>query len=134
MKVITSKFIIISLCFLFSSFLREDTKFEIKGTSNNKKYGYSEAQPIRVGGGSSAGHHFIFLQNLRGPNGEKLEVERIGSCGTYSNPDTTLTQYKEGVLTCFRINCNSFKKPRILYFDKYRSGDLYIPKDLTWKE
>ncbi|MGV3611440.1 MAG: hypothetical protein ACO1N0_10850 [Fluviicola sp.] len=119
---------------LASFVLRDEPKFEIKGTSKNKNYAYSENDPIRVGGGTSAGYHFMFLGHLQGPNGEKLEVSRIGSCGTYPNPDTTLTKFKEGVLTCFSINCPAFKKPRTLYFDKYRTGDLYVPKDLTWKD
>ena len=119
---------------LASFTLKNDPKFDIKGTSSDKKYGYTEQKPIKVGGGTSAGYHFMFLQHLRGPNGEILEVNRIGSCGTYPNPDTTLTKFNEGVLTCFSIKCPSFKKPKILYFDKYRTGDLYFPKELTWVE
>lgn len=122
------------LLVLASFILKDEPKFDLKGTSSDKKYGYTEQKPIKVGGGTSAGYHFMFLQHLRGPKGETLEVNRIGSCGTYPNPDTTLTKFNEGVLTCFSINCPSFKKPKILYFDKYRTGDLYIPKDLTWKE
>ena len=124
----------LSLLILFSFIMNDEHKFNIKGTSSDKKYGYSEEKPIKVGGGTSAGYHFMFLEHLRGPKGEKLEVVRIGSCGSYPNPDTTLTKFNEGVLTCFSINCPSFKKPKILYFDKYRTGDLYIPKGLTWEE
>ena len=122
------------LLFTLVSFISNvDPKFDIKGTSTENKYGYTEQEPIKVGGGTSAGYHFMFLQHLRGPNGEMLEVNRIGSCGVYLSPDSTLTKFKEGVLTCFSINCSGFKEPRILYFDKYRVGNLYIPKDLTWK-
>lgn len=119
---------------LSSFILKNDPEFIIKGTSKDKKYGYTKEKPIKVGGGTSAGYHFMFIKHLRGPNGEIMDVERTGSCGSYPNPDTTLTKFKEGVLTCFSINCSSFKEPRTLYFDKYRTGDLYIPKDLTWKE
>jgi hypothetical protein len=124
----------LSMLILFAFVIKGDPKFDIKGTSKDKKYGYKEEQPIMVGGGTSAGYHFMFLRHLRGPKGEQLEVNRIGSCGTYPNPDTTLTKFNEGVLTCFSINCPSFKKPKVLYFDKYRTGDLYIPKGLTWEE
>jgi len=124
----------LSLLILFSFILKDEPKFDIKGTSSDKKYGYTEEKPIKVGGGISAGYHFMFLKHLRGPKGEKLEASRIGSCGTYPNPDTTLTKFNEGDLTCFSINCPSFKKLKFLYFDKYRTGELYIPKDLTWIE
>ena len=119
--------------FLMSFNYSQNIEFEIKGQSENKRYGYSKKEPIRVGGGSSAGYHFLFIQHLRGPNGEKLEVKRIGSCGNYNNPDPLLTKFDKGILTCFSINCNAFKKPRVLYFDKYRNGDLFIPLDLKWK-
>ena len=108
--------------------------FEIKGQANNRKYGYSKKYPIMVGGGTSAGHHFQFIEHLRGPNGENLEIERIGSSGEYDNPDSELTNFDKGVLTCFSVDCEAFKKPKILYLDKYRDGDLYIPQGLTWKE
>jgi hypothetical protein len=105
------------LLYTLASFVIEDEpKFEIRGTSSDKKYGYTEQKPIKVGGGTSGGYHFMFLQHLRGPKGETLEVNRIGSCGTYPNPDTTLTKFNEGVLTCLSINCPTFKKAKILYF------------------
>ncbi len=119
---------------MISFVARDEPQFDILGTANNKKYGYTKKQPIKVGGGTSAGYHFQYLEHLRGPKGEKLEIRRIGSCGSYPNPDTTLTKYDQGVLTCFSINCSSFKEPRTLYLDKYRVGDLYIPKDCTWQK
>ena len=126
--------VILSLvCFSFKSTNRI-VEFDIKGPAKSKKYGYTKQDPIKVGGGTTAGYHFMFMGHLRGTNGEKLEVERIGSCGSYPNPDPTLTPFDEGVLTCFSINCPSFKEPRILYLDKYRTGDLYIPTDCTWAE
>lgn len=119
---------------LMSFVINKGINFKIEGEAKNKKYAYSINDPIRVGGGASAGHHFQFLEHLRGPNGEKLEVIRIVSCGNYDNPDPELTKFERGVLTCFSINCSAFKKPRILYFDKYRNGALYTPKGLTWEE
>jgi hypothetical protein len=123
-----------SIIMLTSFVLLEEPKFEIKGNTRDKNYGYTEQKPIKVGGGTSAGYHFMFIGHLRGPNGEQLDIKRTGSCGEYPNPDSTLTKFNQGVLTCFSINCASFKKPRILYFDKYRTGDLFIPKDLTWED
>ena len=129
------KTIVISLGVILMSFISiQGIDFEIKGKANRKKYGYSKKYPIKVGGGSSAGHHFQFIEHLRGPNGEDLEIRRIGSCGEYDNPDPELTKFDKGVLTCFSVDCQAFKKPRVLYFDKYRNGDLYTPKDLTWIE
>ena len=124
--------LLISIFSVSSYNIRVD--FEIKGQAKSKKYGYDKKFPIKVGGGTTAGYHFQFIEHLRGPNGEKLEVSRIGSCGNYPNPDPTLTPFKEGVLTCFSINHPGLKKPLTLYFDKYRSNDLYIPVGLTWAE
>jgi hypothetical protein len=129
-------YFILFLVVVFSlhSFCQKSTKvtFEIKGNAKNKTYGYTPQNPIKVGGGAYAGYHFLFIKHLRGPNGDSLDVERIGSCYNYDNPDTTLTPYEKGVLTCFSFKCKAFKKPKVLYFDKYRYGDLYIPKNFTW--
>ena len=116
------------------SFQMQPAKFEIKGDAKDKTYGYDIKNPIRVGGGTSAGYHFQFIEHLQGAKGEKLTVKRIGSCGEYDNPDTSLTKFDKGVLTCFSFECSSFSEPVILYFDKYRNGDLFVPYGFTWKD
>lgn len=45
--------------------------------SADKTYGYTQGNPVRVGGGPS--RERAFLDNLRGPNGEKVTYTRLSS-------------------------------------------------------
>ncbi|HVF24656.1 MAG TPA: hypothetical protein VNA23_02135 [Anaerolineales bacterium] len=49
--------------------------------SSDKTYGYSEANPIKVGGDAFSGpsRERAYLDRLRGPDGEELSYEREGS-------------------------------------------------------
>lgn len=126
--------ILLIIAILCCSFRTDDAVFTIRGIARSAKYGFTEEQPIKVGGGASAGYHFQYLAHLRGPHGEALEIKRIGSCGTYPHPDTSLTKFDQGVLTCFSLECSAFRYPKVLYLDKYRTGDLYVPVGFTWSE
>lgn len=50
--------------------------------ADDPDYGFSEGKPIEVGGFNSVGHQYQyeFMSNLRGPNGERLSMHRVGSC------------------------------------------------------
>lgn len=131
-------FLILLLSFSSFSFLyaQDNIEFDIKGNAASESYGYLNEEPIKVGGGYKGGYHFQFIAHLKGPNGEELEITRIGSCGSYKGLDKKYgnAMITEGVLTCFEINCASFKKPKMIVLDKYRDGELFIPKGLTWKK
>lgn len=124
------KFLLVWSSLHYSSLVSD---FVINGPAPQKKYGFSEKNPLQVGGGPDLGNHFKFLEHLRGPEGEKLEIGRLGNCGEYDNPDPSYTVFGKGVLTCFSVTSPSFGKSKTLYFDIYRSGELYIPNGLTWK-
>lgn len=56
--------------------------------STDQTYGFIESNPIQLGGDSFGGpsRERAYLDNLRGPNGEMLSYERVGSIAT----DTTI--------------------------------------------
>lgn len=75
-----------------SDFMR-DNKVEVERTMINKStylvseftsdktYGYTEENPVKVGGVSEGpANERRFLNALTGPNGEKISYERQGSC------------------------------------------------------
>jgi len=51
-------------------------------------YGYSAMAPIKVGGGLGAGGNrtYQFLNTLRGPNGEEISYDRVGTCCPFDTP------------------------------------------------
>lgn len=61
--------------------LKDSQTFELLEISNDPTYGYSEKNPIQVGGVKSGPlNERLFLNALAGPNGEKVKYFRLGSC------------------------------------------------------
>ena len=88
--------------------------------STDPTYGYSEENPVRVGGEFFNGpsRERSFLDNLRGPNGETLSYQRTGSI---LSGNTILDVY---VL-------NGLSKPITLYIDMYVYEAPQAPLGLT---
>ena len=88
--------------------------------SEDKTYGYTEENPIRVGGDFLDGpaRERTYLENLLGPNGEILSYERNGS---FTSGDTILDEYH---VTGANIDV-------VLYLDEYRYEPLQAPYGFT---
>ena len=88
--------------------------------STDKSYGYTETNPIKVGGDFIAGpaRERAYLDNLLGPNGEALSYEREGSI---NSGDTILDIYR---VTGDGLNVT-------LYLDEYTYSPLLAPVGLT---
>lgn len=89
--------------------------------ATDETYGYTEDNPIRVGGDAFGGpaRERAFLDNLRGPNGEKLVYLRLGSepYGETILDIYTLTGLGAGTVT--------------LYVDEYSYSDPQAPVGFT---
>ncbi len=88
--------------------------------STDTTYGYTETNPIRVGGDFLSGpaRERAYLDNLLGPNGEALTYERLGSL---PSGDTILDEY---LVTGPGINVK-------LYLDEYIYEPLQAPAGFT---
>ena len=88
--------------------------------SEDKTYGYTEANPIQVGGDFFEGpaRERAYLDNLLGPNGEILAYEREGSV---SSGDTILDVY----------HVTGPNLDAVLYLDEYRYEPLQAPHGFT---
>jgi hypothetical protein len=88
--------------------------------STDATYGYTEANPIRVGGDFLDGpaRERAYLDNLRGPNGETITYERLGS---FPSGDTILDEYR---VTGGGLDVT-------LYLDEYLYEPLQAPQGFT---
>ncbi len=88
--------------------------------ATDETYGYSESNPIRVGGDfiSGVSRERAYLDHLRGPNGETLSYERQGSLPSV---DTILDIY----------NVTGPGVDEILYVDLYNYLELQAPVGFT---
>ncbi|MBG0787356.1 MAG: hypothetical protein H0S79_19875 [Anaerolineaceae bacterium] len=91
--------------------------------STDSSYGYSEDNPVLVGGDWLEGpsRERAYLDNLRGPNGEMISYERVGS-----------EEYGDTILDKYQITYSGLSSPITIYIDEYSwTGDLYAPVGLT---
>ncbi|MBL8050833.1 MAG: hypothetical protein JNM46_06390 [Anaerolineales bacterium] len=90
--------------------------------STDSTYGYTEENPIKVGGGAFDGpsRERAYLDNLLGPNGENLSYERQGSTST----DTT-------ILDIYIIIGSGINET--LYLDEYNYSEPQAPVGFTCK-
>jgi hypothetical protein len=80
-------------------------------------YGYTQADPIKVGGGVKGEHEY--LKGLRGPKGQELRYERRGSIGGLPPAG--------GLLDMYAVTYDGLEKPVTLYLDMYRREEPRAP-------
>lgn len=89
-------------------------------------YGYSESNPIKVGGGSNGpANEHKYLRRLTGPNGESIAYQRLGSCCPFQ---TKNSEWGSGMLDRYEVEIDGDPKKKILYLNMYDSDKLYAPK------
>lgn len=88
--------------------------------STDQTYGYSEENPIKVGGGNFDGpsRERAYLDHLLGPNGETLSYERNGS-----------TMFGDAILDIYHVTGTGVDS--ILYVDEYNFSEPQAPLGFT---
>lgn len=88
------------------------------------EWGYVEKMPIHVGGGIPLGafNERAYLNQLRGPKGERVSYVRLGSMFANGNP-----------IDIYEVRHDGLAAPVHLYFDMYTSpsANLKAPKGFT---
>lgn len=106
--------------------------FKITSVSDDETYGYTEQNPIKVGGTPSGPENERrFLNALTGPNGEKVSFTRIGSCCPFKSPNGLMGG---GLLDKYEVSYEGLSNPVILYINMYDKDILKAPKGFRHKE
>ena len=96
-------------------------------TSFDPTYGYTQDNPIMVGGyfeGSSHRNQYIYLEQLAGPNGESIQTRRVGNCCPFKAPGA----YKDiGLLDRWEIRIDGSEGVVLLYLNSYGYVDPKAP-------
>lgn len=101
-------------------------------TAPSSDYGYSEKNPIKVGGvNDGPRNERAYLNRLTGPNGESLTYERLGSCCMFN---TRNSSFGSGMLDRYEITIEGDSIKKILYLNMYDKGKLYAPKGFLLKD
>lgn len=112
--------------------LLDHNTFRVSEYSDDPTYGYTEKNPIKVGGVSEGPlNERRFLNALMGPNGEAITYSRLGSCCHFK---TKKGFNGIGLLDMYKVAYKGLDKEIILYINMYDSELLKIPVGFKKKE
>ena len=111
--------------------LINDQMFLIKEYTTDETYGYTESNPIMVGGINEGPlNERRFLNALVGPKGEEISYQRVGSCCHFYTQNG-ISGGNGGLLDRYAITYEGLKTPIILYLNMYDSDVLKVPVGFT---
>ncbi|WNJ19471.1 hypothetical protein [Pontibacter sp. G13] len=103
-----------------------DRPFLLTEISDDPTYGYSQHNPIMVGGVTEGPkNERRFLLALTGPQGEKVSYHRVGSCCPFKSSNAPLGK---GLLDMYEVSWEGSSESTMLYLNMYDAGPLKAPK------
>lgn len=103
----------------------------LKETAKNKKYGFTEKDPIMVGQGPDGGpaNQRAYMNLLRDKMGKRIRYERLGSCCQYKSKSGGAFGLGMGMLDIYEITYrnekNEIEKAKIyISFDDYEEPKI----------
>lgn len=115
------------------NFLTANT-LELKEISEDETYGYTEKNPICVGGGmmQGAANQRFYLNGLLSSDGDDVAYVRTGSCCAFSTKNAMLNNI--GLLDTYEVTWKGQEEPIILYINLYDAAGVKAPKGFTFKK
>jgi hypothetical protein len=113
----------------------DNNTFKLSEVSTDASYGYTEANPIKVGFKDKAGgptQERQFLNALLGPNGETVTFTRQGSCCHFKTKNSAFNDM--GLLDIYEVTYQGLTEPIKLYVNMYDGGPLKAPKGFTFRQ
>ncbi len=113
--------------------LLDNRTFKLESVSTDATYGVTEKNPIKVGGvkdGSGPLNERRYLNALAGPNGEKIDYFRRGSCCAFESKNEI---FGGGLLDLYAVYWEGGTDTLGIYINMYDFDDktLLAPKGLT---
>jgi len=105
---------------------------QLSGVSEDPTYGYNQENPIKVGGvkeHQGPENERRYLEALRGPTGQKISYNRVGSCCPFDAPDGFLGG---GMLDIYEVTYEGVKTPVRLYLNMYDRDRLLAPRGFSY--
>ena len=110
--------------------LLDENTFLLTEISDDASYGYSEKNPVQVGGGTNDPlNERRYLNALAGPNGEAVSYFRAGSCCYVKSKNAPFG--KVVPLDDYRVTWEGSKDTVSIYINMYDAGELKAPKGMS---
>lgn len=102
-----------------------------ENVSVDDTYGYTEKNPIKVGGRENGPMNEIkYLNSLSGPNGEQITYVREGSCCVFPVKNSP---FGGGLLDIYTVTYEGKKDSVTLYLNMYEKAKLKAPVGFKMK-
>lgn len=116
--------------------LKDDRTFKLTEISTDPTYGFSEKNPVQVGGVDKMEgplNEIRYLNALAGPNGEEVYYYRSGSCCPIKSKNDP---FGAGVvmLDNYLLTWEGAKDTVSIFINMYDYGELKAPVGFTIKE
>lgn len=116
--------------------LKDDRTFKLTEISTDPTYGFSEKNPVQVGGVDKMEgplNEIRYLNALAGPNGEEVYYYRLGSCCPIKSKNDP---FGAGVvmLDNYLLTWEGAKDTVSIFINMYDYGELKAPVGFTIKE
>jgi hypothetical protein len=112
----------------------DNQTFLLEGVSDDKSYGYSAENAIKVGvgdgGGTGPSNERSYLNALLGPDGQAVTYKRTGSCCPVKSDNGFMGS---AMLDRYEITYDGLDKPVYLYLNMYDPGKLNAPVGFKFK-
>ncbi len=126
-----STILLISLLVISCTTIKNVDSKNQKNVSTDNTYGYTEKNPIKVGGVENGPlNELKYLKSLTGPNGEKVTYVRRGSCCEFS---TKKSPFGTGLLDIYSITYEGKEDSVMLYLNMYEKSTLKAPVGFKMK-
>ena len=99
--------------------------------SADRTYGLTKENPVRVGGSDfrdGPKRERPFLDSLRGPSGQRLSYQRLGSCCHFQTPHGI---NGTGLLDAYSVTFEGLSEPITIYINFYDPGPPLVPVGFT---
>ena len=105
--------------------------FVIREVSTDATYGYTAHNPVRVGGGRTAGarNQLRYLNALKGPDGQAVSYERQASCCPFKTRRGVVDN--TAMLDVCSVTWTGKTTPVTLYVNRYKGGKLVAPQGFS---
>ncbi|HEV7486641.1 MAG TPA: hypothetical protein VGQ65_13265 [Thermoanaerobaculia bacterium] len=113
---------------------RQRGEMKLSRASTDPGYAFSERLPVLIGGGFGSGSDrtYKYLNSLRGPNGEAIKYDRVGTCCPFKSAKSPFGG--EALLEVYQLTIPAVAAPKRIYFNWYDTADVFIPVGLSARQ
>lgn len=114
--------------------LLRDEVFALDSVTLDATYGYTRENPILSGGfqeQSGARNQQRFLNALLGPESQRVQYQRVGSCCSFNTPNGMMGR---GLLDRYKVYWENCTDTVFLYMNLYDAGPLKAPQGFLFRK